>query len=193
MKKKIICSCVLVLVMTGLIFLPHTAYPGQIGVVDAYFQSTEKGVNTQVVVYAHGGKYDALPRAFIRISQSDSEDTPILELSGSVELTDNALEVSGTLDSGRLTTTVAVTDLISEEIFNVDIDLAWSGAGDLVTSQSDFYFQAPGVVKKMKGRSPSKRRLAQCAGNVLVGERDFTPNLTQDAEVLSFQVSKERK
>jgi hypothetical protein len=183
----------LVLSLTVLTFFPLAAFSGEIDVVDAYFQSKDGEINTEVSVYAHAGKKNTSRKAFIRISQTDSEDRPVLEASGSAMLAGNTLQVDDSLDLARLKESFKVSDTISRKTFNVDLDLSWTSAGDPIQTQTDFYFESPGVVKRMKERADSTRRVAECVGNVSIAGRNLTPEPTRDAQISSLWVTKKEK
>jgi hypothetical protein len=177
-------------------FFPEKASAGQLDIVDAYFAHSDGCIITEVFIYAHSGKYDNEPEVSVRVSQTDecdgTKDAILAEISGSAKLPSNVLKVDNKLEFAEMKLTIPVSDLIKKNKYNLQVDLNWKGDGDLIPTLTDFYFQTPGSVIKLKKHSEGNRRFAICSGSVSDGYQNFIFNFSQDAEILSLKMIKEK-
>ncbi len=89
------------------------------------------------------------------------------------------------LDSARLNTTLECLDFLSLSSFNVNVDLDWTGAGDLSRQNDNSHFHSPGDIGHFRGTSTS--RFAEASGMVSDGATNFTPNPSDFAQILSVK------
>jgi len=91
----------------------------------------------------------------------------------SVPLENNAFQVMGNLKSATLKTTLECSESVSDIPFDVDVDLKWTGTGDLLRGNSHSHSSFPGCI--INSHSNGKLRLTMESGTVSDGITNFTP------------------
>jgi len=197
MKKKLLIAVILALYIAAFI-LPTSASAGDNfkfsgNSVDAFFETFDESgcVGTFVFVFANKGKFQSPPGpgstsgfAEIFIDQFDfCSETSLLSASGGISLDNGAFQIDRSLTSASLNTTIRVFDFISGTEFDVNIDLAWVGVGDLSRSTFHSHFKSPGCA--INERFRGSFRSAQASGTVFDGGTNFTPNPTDAAGLFS--------
>jgi hypothetical protein len=159
--------------------------------VDASFSSTDATgcVATEVFVSANSGTEQDLPNttryslASVQLYQYDScTGATLRDASGlRYALTPGAFQVSRQLDQARLQTTIAVSDVVSGNTFDVIVDVVWSGTSQIIRSHSNTNEIYPGchIINRWKGSG----RDAIATGTVSSGSGNFTPAPSDGAEI----------
>ena len=149
-------------------------------------------INTDVFVIASEartqdapGKPNNLSFASVTIFQYDScTDTVLLSAWGTTNpLPKSALQISKTLDTGALNTTVNLFDEVSASNFDVQVDLAWTATGPLNREKFNTHLHTPGCT--VNSHYQGKSRPAQAAGSVSDGAINFTPGASIQGTSLS--------
>lgn len=130
---------------------------------DAYFSSTDGCIFTDVMIFVwEEGIYS------VSILQHDiCQDIHLIEAYGNKQLSKSEIKFTGNLKSVTLNTTVQVFDDIRNISMDVDIDLTWTGTGDI----------------RVYGRE--KYRDAVAFGTVSNGMTNFTPDPSTQAVIYS--------
>jgi hypothetical protein len=149
-------------------------------------------INTDVFVIASEaktqdstGKPTNLSFASVTIFQYDScTDTVLLSAWGTTNpLPKSALQISKTLDTGALNTTVNLFDEVSVSNFDVQVDLAWTATGPLNREKFTTHVKTPGCITN--SHYQGKSRPAQAVGTVSNGLINFTPSASIQGTSLS--------
>ena len=121
---------------------------------DAFFSTTDPSgcIFTDVFVFASEevfqnppGPRSASSATSLFISQYDAcTGTQLLAADGFASLADPDFQVLGKLNSATLTATVSMFDFVSGTSFDVDVNLAWTGAGPLSRQNGNSHFHSPG-------------------------------------------------
>jgi hypothetical protein len=158
--------------------------------VDAYFRDVDaKGcIKTDVYVFAHTGIEDVAPEASVKISRynecaTDSESEILMDASGSAQVPKKSLTVDNRAQSARLNTTVRAYDSVTGKDIPLRLNLTWTGTSDAKPSQNGFFYQIPGVAVKTAQRVNSISRIAQASGSLSDGFTNYTPGVSDDAEI----------
>lgn len=147
---------------------------------------------TEVSVFATEQKFQSPPGpggsssfAGMFILQFDCTFTTLLiaDCFFDVSLADQEFQVGQNLESATLRTTLACFDFVSSSSFNVDVDLAWTGTGDLSRTSSHFHNSFPGC--SFNSRFNGTLRPAQASGTVLSDSVNFTPDPSAFAGISS--------
>jgi hypothetical protein len=158
----------------------------------ASFFNTSGCINTDVFVIASEartqdapGKPNNLSFASVTIFQYDScTDTVLLSAWGTTNpLPTSALQISKTLDTGTLNTTVNLFDEVSVSNFDVQVDLAWTATGPLNREKFTTHVKTPGCITN--SHYQGKSRPAQAVGMVSDGLINFTPSASIQGTSLS--------
>ena len=146
---------------------------------------------TDTFVSANLPSYQQLPGkpvttgvASVSIFEYDScTDTTILDATGLTEaLPAGALQVSKQLDHASLTMTLPMTDIDTGATFDVDVNVDWVGTSDIYrddVNSNDLYGKGCHVLNRWKGSG----RTADASGSVSDGATNYTPTMTQNAEI----------
>ncbi len=158
---------------------------------DAFFSSFDPSgcIGTFVSVFANDGRFQAPPGpgssssgASIFIDQFDFCTGSSVFFFGFATLADADFRVSRGLTSARLNTTIPVVDPFGSPL-DVDVDLTWTGTGDLSRGNSHFHSQSPNCI--VNGHSNGSFRFAEASGSVTIAAENFTPNSSDFAELFS--------
>ncbi|HLE16220.1 MAG TPA: hypothetical protein VI776_15840 [Anaerolineales bacterium] len=194
MKKKIILSLVVTLMLVAAI-RPAPAQAGDIfkfsGLnANAFFFSQEGDcVATFVGVFANDGKFQSPPGspgegifADVFIDRFDfCTETSLLSAFGSTMLDNSAFSINQHLSSASLNTSIEVFDFVTETSFAVDVNVNWTGTGDLIRQSSSFKSITPNC--KFMDSFRGTFRGAEASGVVSDGITNFTPEPTSDASL----------
>jgi hypothetical protein len=82
-----------------------------------------------------------------------------------------------------LNTTVQVYDSVTGGEILLRLNLTWTGTSDLKQSRRDFFYQVPGVLVKTNKNVNLISRIAQASGSLSDGFTDYTPGVSDDAEI----------
>ncbi|HSF82817.1 MAG TPA: hypothetical protein VLA49_16400 [Anaerolineales bacterium] len=149
---------------------------------EAWFSSLDGCVYTDVFVWTSDGFNQSPPGpgsasswADLWISQWDwCTETQLLAAGGGTSLAGPDFQVSGKLDSATLNATVNVYDWVSDSVFDVSVNLTWTGVGGLSSGSSNSHYNSPGC--KIHSRSRGTWRSAEVSGSVWDGATNFTPD-----------------
>lgn len=159
--------------------------------VNASFSGADPSgcIYTDVFVAANSGTDQQLPGsvtvgvASVSIYKYDScTDTTLLDASGLKDtLGAGEFQVSEQLDWASLNTTINVSDIVSGNSFNVNVNVNWTGTGDIVRNHSNTNDIYPGchIINRWKGSG----RDAYASGIVSDGATNFTAATSQYAEI----------
>jgi hypothetical protein len=143
---------------------------------------------TDVIVVATNGKNQSPPgkgsqfsEAFVSISQFDCMAEQLF-ISCAVSLADSDFQVSQQLRSAMLSAKLPCFNMSGDPV-DVDVDLNWTGNGDLSRSNSHFHSSSPGCA--INGRFNGTSRQAEGTGTVYVDTTNFTPDPSDFAEIFS--------
>jgi hypothetical protein len=161
----------------------------------AFFSSSDPCVSTVVEVVGVQGKDktaaggpSATPFASVLVDQYDfCTDTQLSFILGSTG-DGLALQVGTRLTDASLQVTIPAIDFVSGTEVSVDVNVDWTGTGQLVTTSQRFREKTPGglVIFQFKGT----RRDATASGTVSVGGVNFTPEpTTQDTYIFDSKDS----
>jgi len=125
---------------------------------------------------------EASTNGFISISQSDlCSGTPLFVAEGLALIPDQDFQISPTLDSATLNTTINVFDGASS--FDVTVNLTWTGTGAL--ARRNFHSHGSLPACKTNLHSNDLFRPAQVSGDVSDGVTNFISGLTGSASLSS--------
>ena len=128
------------------------------------------------------GQPDETTEGFIDISQFDTcTGEQLLAASGFSLLPPDEFVIDQELNQAALDTTFVVDDFVSGATFRVDVSISWSGAGDISTQRSVFYFKSPGV--RIFSHVKGTFRDAEAIGTVTGLDTNFTPEPAVFAEL----------
>jgi hypothetical protein len=161
--------------------------------VNALFTVTDPSgcIETDTFVTANIPSYQKLPSppvttgvAAVDVDEYDAcTGTTILQAFGETEaLPIGALQVSRQLDWATLRTTLMLTNIDTNATFDVDVDVSWAGTSAIHrddVNSNEFYGGGCHVLNRWKGSG----RTAAASGTVSDGLHDYTPTITQDAEI----------
>ena len=160
----------------------------------AGFTSTDPSgcIETSVFVFASEGSIKGGPGApsstgpgvFVTVSQFDNCSGTGAFLSGGGEAT--LFEVNRTLTEARLQATITAIDEISGAEVPIEVDLTWTGTGDLLRQMGHNKSQLPGIVVIQSFKNVVRE--ATASGSVLVDGVNLTPGtldgfISRDAEL----------
>jgi hypothetical protein len=164
---------------------------------NALFSSTDPSgcITTEVFVLvsrgalgSHSKRHGASVQRSIRISQVDAcREMQVVNAFGSVPGTGRGFELDNDLKSARFTARIPVFDEVTQRTFDIHVNLAWSGQGDLINTANDIHFESPGVSVVEGSEFQERIRFAQASGGVFLNATNFTPELSADAEISSSQ------
>jgi hypothetical protein len=110
-------------------------------------------------------------------------ETALLDAAGYADdLSLDHLTVSNQMDAASLDAVIPLTDIATNEIFDVQVDVAWTGTSDIHRDHSNTNDQYPGgchVLNRWNGSG----RSASAWGSVSDGVTNFTPDATDQAEI----------
>jgi hypothetical protein len=157
------------------------------------FSRTEGCITTEVFVFATEVKFHdppgpPTPVSFADVGLFQFDDctrTTLQEAFGDATLTDEAFQVSRKLTSATLKATVQVTDEISGSTSTLDIDLTWTGTGELVRETDRFHSHAPGV--NFQSRFNGRFRDAEASGSVSLGGMNLAQQPSEFARIGSVK------
>jgi len=109
----------------------------------------------------------------------------LLSAEGSAPLADPDFQVLGRLDSATLTTTIEVCDFVSGACFPVDIDLTWTGTGEIERNKDSLHFDTPCC--KFRQRFMGTRRVAEASGSISDGVTNFIPEPAVFAQLVTAE------
>jgi hypothetical protein len=120
----------------------------------------------------------------VSISEYDAcTDTSLLQAVGQTDTLGAAdLVISNQLDQASLHSTITITNIDTGDVFDVDVNVAWVGTSDITRDHSNTNDRYPGgchVLNRWKGSG----RDAVASGSVSVGATNFTPIVSQFAEI----------
>ena len=160
---------------------------------EAFFSTVDPSgcIFTNVFVFASEetfqnppGPRSASSGTFLFISQFDAcVGMQLLAADGFASLADPDFQVARKLNSATLSATVNVFDFVTSTSFDVDVNLAWTGAGPLLREHGNFHFQAPGC--KFNSHFNRTFRGAEASGSVSDGATNFTPDPSLGASIFS--------
>lgn len=148
----------------------------------ASFLNAEGCTVTDVMVIASENRIQDSPGsptnvsfASVTIYQYDScTGTTLLYASGTTNpLSKGELQISKTLGTATLNTTVSVFDEISETNLDLDVSLSWTATGPLTRDKDNVQIHTPGCITNSHFRG--RTRIAEAWGNVSAGSTNFTP------------------
>ena len=144
-------------------FKGHGAY--------AYFKSTDGCIQTIVMI-----ELGEESLQYIELSRVDTcLDQTLFTAYGNKVLSKSELKYTGNLKSAELATTVNVYDTFSRSSFDVFIDIAWRGTGEILVLQNHNNYEPwPGC--QVTVQSKEKYRDSQVTGTVSDGATNFTPD-----------------
>lgn len=160
----------------------------------ASFTSTDPSgcIETSVFVFGSEGSIKGGPGApsstgpglFVDVFQSDNCSGTGSFLSGGGEAT--LFEVNRTLTEARLQATITAIDEISGAEVPIEVDLTWTGTGDLLRQMGHEKSQLPGIVVIQSFKNVVRQ--ATASGSVLVGGVNLTPGtldgfISRDADL----------
>jgi len=148
---------------------------------DAFFFSTDGVcVETYVNVFANRGKFQSPPGpgststfAAVSVYQIDSCSGNLFSAYGEAFLGDG-FQIDRSLTSATLNVTIPVFDDVSQNWFDADVNLVWTGTGDLSRGTFHSHSKSPGCVINQRWSGYS--RPAQAFGAVSIGSTNFTPD-----------------
>lgn len=186
MNKTLFILVILVLNVADLVF-PISAQAAGIQFLNATLPSVDSSgcISTEVFVFARSGGFQvSSTQAFIKISQiDDCKEVPLMLASGSGTLKAQDLQLDPNLESGTLKTTVKMSDRVSRSKFDVGVNLAWAGFGELSRPRNDFFFASPGIKVKEKKPFDGTYREAVVSGSISDGFTEFTPEPSIEGEI----------
>lgn len=147
---------------------------------------------TEVSVFATEQKFQSPPgpggsssSAGMFILEYDCTFTTLLiaDCFFDVSLADQEFLVGQNLESATLRTKLSCFDYVSSSSFNVNVDLAWTGTGDLSRNNSHFHNSFPGCT--FNSQSNGTFRPAEASGTVLSDSMNFTPDTALYADISS--------
>ena len=159
---------------------------------DAFFSSSPDGCFfTDVFVFASEEIFQSPPGpagsfsgTFLFISQYDvCAGTQLRAAEGFAQLGDPDFQITRKLTSATLSATVNVFDFVSGTSFDVDVNLAWTGAGPLSRQNGNSHFHSPGC--SVNSHFNSTFRPAGASGSVSDGATNFTPDPSLGAGMFS--------
>jgi hypothetical protein len=109
----------------------------------------------------------------------------LLAAFGQATLTDQAFQVNRELTSATLNATLQVTDVVAGSTSNVDVDLTWTGTGQLTRESDRFHLRAPGSI--FQSRLNGTFRGAQASGSVSLGGVNLATQLSIFAQIASVK------
>ena len=193
-KRKVI-SIFLVLLLAGFLQTDN-ALAGNVlkfkgKSAEAFFFSEADCVGTFVFVFANKGQSQSPPGPWTRgtvadvfIDQFDfCNETLLLSAFGSALVDDSAFQINRDISSATLSATINVWDFVSETSFDVVVNMAWTGTGDLSRENSHSHFSSPGC--RFNGRFKGSFRPGEASGSVSDGGTNFTPDPTSSAFLTS--------
>lgn len=146
----------------------------------AIFQSMDDSgcIDTRVVIET-GAEY----LNSISVTQHDiCQGQLIMEAYGNKPLTKSEIRYTGNLGSTRLKTTVQLTDFVRNLTFDVQVDLKWTGTGQINQyHQHQNYSPFPGC--HINQQIWGQYRSARVSGTVSDGTTNFTPQPTTSADM----------
>jgi hypothetical protein len=150
--------------------------------VSAFFTSTDPTGCIESSVFVIGGEDISKsgtggpsltgPGVFVEVLQSNSCTGTERLLDGGGPAT--LFEVNRRLTEASLQATITATDVDTGEEVPVQIDLAWTGTGDLLRQMGHEKFQLPGLVEVVSFRNVVRE--ATATGSVVVGGMDLGPD-----------------
>jgi hypothetical protein len=168
--------------VVALLILPTTALAGNTSkfkgqIVDAYFNSFEGCIQTTVIVFANEdtakqGGFESGVNLYIGQYDTCAGGAPLVDASGVASLDDAAFQADAKLTSATLNTTLDVFDNVSNAPITVDVNLIWTGVGDIGSGKSNSHYDAPGC--KYHFTSNGTFRSAQASGSVSYGGTTIT-------------------
>lgn len=185
-------SCVLfTLIIIVMFVLPATALTEKstfTGIVATSSFDTINGCIEDFVSVACGE--DPQQGAFVVISYlqaNNCTEPPTLLTEGFAVvsgLPQSAVQISPSLKSAELNTTILVFDAALQADVPVALSLTWVGTGNLFLTMSHSLVHLPGFTTIDRGHT--KSRSAQASGDVTVNGVNFTPEPSIDAGIESF-------
>jgi len=147
---------------------------------DAFFYSTDGVcVETFVSVFANKGKFQSPPGpgststfASVWVGQFDSCTGIGFSGYGDTFPGDGAFQIDRSLTSAALNVTIPVFDGVSW--FDADVNLVWTGTGELSRGTFHSHSKSPGCVINQRWSGSS--RPAQASGTVSIEGTNFTPD-----------------
>ena len=120
--------------------------------------------------------------AFVTVSQFDFCTGQILrDVSGFT--TEGSFQADRVkLSEARLEATMPGFDFLTQTEVAIEVDLIWSATGELVSLSSRFRQKQPGLLASFFFKGT--QRDAAATGTVLVGAENFTPNVSNFAEII---------
>jgi hypothetical protein len=129
----------------------------------------------------------AATTAFVSIFQFDAcTGDVLLDAFGFNTISASELQISKKIESATLNTTVTVTDQVTNNTFDVFVDLTWTGSGPLRKDSTHQHSNTPGC--KINFRVKGSFRSAEVSGSVSDGTTDFTQGASLTAEIFSVKV-----
>lgn len=193
MKKKIIFSLIIALLLLGAM-RPAPALAGDIFKfsgrnAQAFFYSESDCVATFVAVFANEGRFQSPPGppgqgsfASIFIDQFDfCTGESLLIADGFKTLEESEFTIDRQLSSASLNTSTEMFDFVSGTPFTVDVNVNWTGTGDLFRQSFMSKFQSPHC--KFMDRFRGTFRNAEASGVVTDSTTNFTPVPTSGASL----------
>lgn len=107
--------------------------------------------------------------------------TQLFSASGATETLN--LQVDQKLNWATLDATVNVWESVTETFQDIYLDLSWTASGPAVHRNNRYHFNSPSC--HLMSRSNGVYRSADVWGSVSDGTTNFTPDLTQSAEIFS--------
>lgn len=195
--KRTVHNFIIALTTGAICMLSFPALAEKLDFVDAYFRDVDAKscIKTDVYVFAHTGINDLAPEASVKISRynectADSETEILMDASGTVQVPKKSLAVDNQVQSAHLNTTVRVYDSVTKKEIQLRLNLTWTGTSDVKPSQNDFFYQIPGVPVRTNQKVSSISRIAQASGSLSDGFTNYTPGVSDDAEISKSALKK---
>jgi hypothetical protein len=155
----------------------------------ATFDSTSGDIETFVIVVGTQPA-GASPQVTVIINQFDlNTGTTLLSASGSTSTA--TFQLGPNLSSATTSATVPLTDTVSGDSFNVEVNVAWTASSPLMHQNNTTVTHTPSVT--MVFHSTALLRNADASGTVSDGTTNFTPSssvaVTQILRVNSAQIA----
>jgi len=158
----------------------------------AFFSGIDQSgcVATDAVVFAAEDAFgtQGAPPTFERLAgvsivRTDFCTGSFLLATGSADLSEPEFQIQGNLGSATLDTTILMTDAFSGTTFNADVDVTWTGVGELDHEAGGSHFEGPGIISNTHANNASRGAVA--AGTVSDGSTNLIPSPSVSASMVS--------
>jgi hypothetical protein len=143
-------------------------------VTDAYVSAVDGRIKTE-------GSPTADSTAWVGVSMYDScTGTLLSSASGSAVLASDALQIDPKLESATLNASIEAFDWLSGSPITLDVELTWTGSGEVTSSKYHQQYTSPGY--RVHSRGDGSFRAASAVGSISNGSVEFAsaPSLYGD-------------